>query len=132
MVATSLQAVIAQRLVRLNCVECMEPQEPNAQEQAWIDTMGQAGEQISPMRGQGCSACHDTGYLGRQGVYEWLEMDAPLIQAALHSDPVAFMKLARERMNGGSLANHAFELVRQGRTSLAEALRIGFDVDEQA
>ena len=41
------------------------------------------------------------------------------------------MKLARERMKGQTLAHHALELVRQGKTSLAEALRVGFDVDEQ-
>ena len=41
------------------------------------------------------------------------------------------MKLARDRMKGFTMAFHALELVRQGRTSLAEALRIGFDVDDQ-
>ncbi len=131
MVATSLQAVIAQRLVRLNCTECAEPHAPSAQEQAWLTTMLETGAPVSPMRGRGCSACNGTGYSGRQGVYELLEMDAVLTQAASRSDPAAFMKSARERMKGHTLAHHALELVRQGRTSLAEALRIGFDVDEQ-
>lgn len=131
MVATSLQAVIAQRLVRLNCVECKEPHEPSPQEQSWLSTMLEAGAPVSPMRGRGCSSCNGTGYSGRQGVYELLEMDAVLTQAASRSDPAAFMKLARERMKGLTLAHHALALVRQGRTSLAEALRIGFDVDEQ-
>jgi MSHA biogenesis protein MshE len=63
-------------------------------------------------------------------VYELLEMDAVLTQAASRSDPAAFMKLARERMQGQTMATHALELVRQGRTSLAEALRIGFDADD--
>ncbi len=132
MVATSLQAVIAQRLVRLNCVECAEPHAPSPQEQAWLSTMIETGAPVSPMRGRGCSACNGTGYSGRQGVYELLEMDAVLTQAASRSDPAAFMKSARERMKGHTLAHHALALVRQGRTSLAEALRIGFDVDEQA
>lgn len=131
MVATSLQAVIAQRLVRLNCVECAESQEPSPQEQAWLTTMIDTGEPVAPKRGRGCSACNGTGYSGRQGVYEMLEMDAALTQAASRSDPAAFIKSARERMKGHTLAHHALELVRQGRTSLAEALRIGFDVDEQ-
>lgn len=94
--------------------------------------MIETGAPVSPMRGRGCSACNGTGYSGRQGVYELLEMDAVLTQAASRSDPAAFMKSARERMKGHTLAHHALELVRQGRTSLAEALRIGFDVDEQA
>jgi MSHA biogenesis protein MshE len=131
MVATSLQAVIAQRLVRLNCVECAEPHEPSPQEQTWLSNMIESGEQVSPKRGRGCSACNGTGYSGRQGVYELLEMDAVLTQAASRSDPAAFMKQARERMKGHTMANHVLQLVRQGRTSLAEGLRIGFDVDEQ-
>jgi len=131
MVATSLQAVIAQRLVRLNCVECNEPHAPSAQEQSWLTAMAEPGETISPKRGRGCSACNGTGYSGRQGVYELLEMDAVLTQAASRSDPAAFMKSARERMKGQTLAHHALELVRQGRTSLAEALCIGYDVEEQ-
>jgi len=130
MVATSLQAVIAQRLVRLNCSECAEPQEPSAQELAWLNSMVEAGDAVQAQRGRGCSACNGTGYAGRQGIYELLEMDAGLTQAASHSDPATFMKLARERMKGHTLAHHVLALVRQGRTSLAEALRIGFDVDE--
>ncbi len=131
MVATSLQAVIAQRLVRLNCVECAEPHEPSPQEQSWLSSMVETGELVLPKRGRGCSSCNGTGYSARQGVYELLEMDAVLTQAASRSDPAAFMKLARERMKGQTMANHVLQLVRQGRTSLAEGLRIGFDADEQ-
>jgi MSHA biogenesis protein MshE len=130
MVATSLQAVIAQRLVRLNCVECNEPHEPSPQEQSWLAAMVTDGAPLPAKRGRGCSSCNGTGYAGRQGVYELLEMDAVLTQAASRSDPGAFMKLARERMQGHTMAFHVLELVRQGRTSLAEALRIGFDADE--
>lgn len=130
MVATSLQAVIAQRLVRLNCPDCAQPHEATVQEQSWLAGMLGVGQSVTSMRGRGCSSCNGTGYVGRQGVYELLEMDAVLTQAASRSDPAAFMKLARERMQGRTMASHALELVRQGRTSLAEALRIGFDVDD--
>lgn len=131
MVATSLQAVIAQRLVRLNCMECAEPHDPSPQEQSWLSAMLESGEPVSAKRGCGCSSCNGTGYSGRQGVYELLEMDAVLAQAASRSDPAEFMRVARERMKGQTMAYHVLQLVRQGRTSLAEALRIGFDVDEQ-
>lgn len=120
--------------MRLNCVECNEPREPSPQEQAWLASMIETGESlfsVSPKRGRGCSACNGTGYSGRQGIYELLEMDTVLTQAALRSDPATFMRQARERMKGHTLAHHVFSLVRQGKTSLAEALRIGFDVDEQ-
>ena len=131
MVATSLQAVIAQRLVRVNCDVCAQAQTPSAQEQAWLGSMLEAGEQIVPKLGRGCSACNGTGYAGRQGVYEMLEMDAVLTTAATRADPATFMAAGRERMKGRTLAFHALELVRQGRTSLAEAMRVGFDTDGQ-
>jgi MSHA biogenesis protein MshE len=130
MVATSLQAVIAQRLVRLNCPDCAQPHEATPQEQSWLTSMLASGDSLQSMRGRGCSSCNGTGYSGRQGVYELLEMDASLTQAASRSDPAAFMKLARERMQGRTMSAHALELVRQGRTSLAEGLRIGFDADD--
>ena len=127
MVATSLQAVIAQRLVRMTCTKCIEPHVASAQEEAWLSVMLNSGESLSPQHGRGCLSCNGSGYRGRQGVYEWLEMDGALIRAASESDPTQFMHTARQRMVGHTLADHALELVRQGRTTLAEALRVGFD-----
>ncbi|WP_296509990.1 GspE/PulE family protein [Rhodoferax sp.] len=129
MVATSLQAVIAQRLLRLNCQECLAPHTPTPQEQSWMEAMLEPGETLKPKRGLGCSQCNGTGYSGRQGVYELLEMDAALTHAASQSDPAGFLRTARERMKGQTMAFHALQLVRAGKTSLSEALRIGFDAD---
>jgi len=131
MVATSLQTVIAQRLLRLICRECAEPHTASAQEQVWLAMMASDGEKVAAQRGRGCSTCNGTGYAGRQGVYEILEMDADLTAAANKGDPAAFMSLARQRMKGRTMAFHAFELVRQGRTTLAEAIRVGNDADPQ-
>jgi MSHA biogenesis protein MshE len=130
MVATSLQAVVAQRLVRLLCETCAEPHQPNAQESAWLSSLIATGEPVKPKLGRGCSACNGTGYAGRQGVYEMLEMDAVLTQAASRSDPAAFLSAARERMAGHTLMHHALELVRQGKTTLSEAMRVGYDTED--
>jgi len=130
MVSTSLQGVIAQRLLRLNCSECVVPHTPTAQEEVWLSNMVANGEPVHAKRGMGCSLCNGTGYLGRQGVYELLEMDAELTQAAAKADPATFMRAARERMKDQTMAYHALELVRQGRTSLAEAMRIGFEAED--
>jgi len=130
MVATSLQAVIAQRLVRVNCETCAEPHAPDAQELAWLTGMLAPGETINPMRGRGCSACNGTGYAGRQGVYEMLEMDAELTQAANRADTAAFLRATRARMSGQTLTDHAFDMVRKGRTSLAEAMRVAYDLED--
>jgi MSHA biogenesis protein MshE len=130
MVATSLQAVVAQRLVRINCEVCSEPHAPDAHETAWLSGLLQPGEHIQARKGRGCSACNGTGYSGRQGVYEMLEMDAELTQSASRADPAAFLRAARERLAGQTLTHHALELVRQGRTSLAEAMRVGYDLED--
>ncbi|MDZ4073269.1 MAG: GspE/PulE family protein [Hylemonella sp.] len=130
MVATSLQAVVAQRLVRLICETCSEPHEPDAQEAVWLTSLLGPGQHVHAKLGRGCSACNGTGYAGRQGVYEMLEMDAELTQSASRSDPAAFLQAARARMEGQTLTHHALELVRQGRTSLAEAMRVGYDLED--
>ena len=131
MLTSALHAIMAQRLVRLNCVKCSEPHIPTPLEQAWLDDILEIGDSVSSMLGLGCPACSGTGYSGRRGVYEWLEMDADLINAILRSDPITFMMIARERMKGRFMAHNALELVRQGLTSLAEAQHISFDPGEE-
>lgn len=130
MVATSLQAVIAQRLLRLNCTECAVPHTPTTQEQSWLHSMQEHNPSWSPQKGLGCSACNGSGYAGRQGVYELMEMDVELAHKATLADPGDFMRSARERMRGQTMAHHALELVKTGRTSIAEAMRVGYDVDD--
>jgi MSHA biogenesis protein MshE len=130
MVATSLQAVIAQRLVRLICEVCSEPYVPDAHEQAWLESLLPEGQPLQARRGRGCSTCNGTGYAGRVGVYEMLEMDAELTQAASHANPAAFLQAARQRLAGKTLTHHALELVRQGKTTVAEAMRVGYDLED--
>jgi len=130
MVASALQAVFAQRLVRRNCENCAEPHQASPQERGWLAAIGgddAAGERT--LRGHGCSACNGTGYSGRIGVYEMLEMDAALAQAATHTDPGLFTRLAAEKLRGRSLAHHALSLVRAGRTSVAESMRLANDFE---
>jgi MSHA biogenesis protein MshE len=129
MVASSLQAVIAQRLVRNNCDYCAEPHEATPQETGWLAAIGGDGAaEERTLRGRGCSICNGTGYSGRMGVYEMLEMDTALAQAATHADPGTFAALAREQLHGRTMAHHALDLVRAGRTSVAEAMRLATDL----
>ena len=124
MVASALQAVFAQRLVRRNCENCAEPHEASPRERGWLAAIGGDAAGGEPTRrGRGCSACNGTGYSGRIGVYEMLEMDSALAQAATHADPGLFTRLAGERMRGHTMADHALALVRAGRTSVAESMR---------
>ena len=95
-----------------------------------VNGMLAPGQTLQARRGLGCAACNGTGYAGRRGVYEMLEMDAELTQLASRSDPAAFLHAARGRMAGRTLTHHALELVSQGQTSLAEAMRVGYDVED--
>src|ERR1019366_5855177 len=70
MVASSLQAVIAQRLVRVNCASCAEPYRSSEQEMQWMHgSTRDDGKPAHLMRGRGCQFCHLTGYDRRTGVY---------------------------------------------------------------
>jgi MSHA biogenesis protein MshE len=125
MVATSLQAVLAQRLVRVICESCAEPHSPNGAEQQWLKT--ELGDQAAGhryLRGRGCSHCNGTGYRGRTGVYEMLEMTDVVAEAANHENPAQFMKIAQAQMAGRTLHRHAVSLIVAGKTTISEAMRV--------
>jgi MSHA biogenesis protein MshE len=130
MVATSVLAVIAQRLVRLICDGCSEPYEPQLFEQAWLRHELKDTELHQYAHGKGCSLCNGTGYQGRLGVYELLEMNNELIDAASHHDPNHFIKLGRQIMAGKTLRKSAIDLVIAKRTTVAEAMRISNQFEE--
>jgi MSHA biogenesis protein MshE len=131
MVASSLQAVIAQRLVRVNCTSCAEPYEPSEQELQWLNgSVRDDGKPAKMMRGRGCQFCHLTGYAGRTGVYEMLEMDAALTAAVNREDTTEFVRLAIEHMAGRSMRHHAAQLAFAGRTTLAEAIRVSSELED--
>jgi MSHA biogenesis protein MshE len=131
MVAMSVLAVIAQRLVRLVCNQCAEAYTPDAFEQVWLQfELDDKVTQHHYVRGKGCTVCNGTGYHGRVGVYELLEMDNELIDAASHQDPHHFIKLARQRMAGKTLRKSAVDLVTNKRTTVSEAMRISNQFEE--
>jgi MSHA biogenesis protein MshE len=126
MVATSLQAVIAQRLVRLICESCIQEHTPSAQEQKFIETElhieARSGGQYK--RGRGCAHCNGTGFRGRMGVYEMLEMTPPLVEAIAKDDVSGFARIAPQEMAGQTFVNYAGALAVAGRITLNEVMRI--------
>ncbi len=131
MVASSVQVVLAQRLLRRVCDSCSEPHTPTPQEIEWLEHEGiQRDHWGTMLHGRGCSHCNGTGYRGRLGVYEMLEMTQPLVEAAAHHDSNHFMQAAREGMRGKTLLDHALEQMKQGRTSVAEIMRISNQVED--
>jgi MSHA biogenesis protein MshE len=133
MVATSLQAVLAQRLLRGVCKHCAEPHLATPQEQAWLNEVmtlnGEAPGPVQSVAGRGCAECNGTGYQGRRGIYEMLELDPDMALAIQKSDAGAFLAAARKSLKGKTLADRSLALVREGKTSLAEAVRISVDAE---
>jgi MSHA biogenesis protein MshE len=131
MVATSVHAVLAQRLLRLVCESCAEPYKPEGIEARWLASV-ESGEGPAPryMHGRGCSNCNGTGFQGRTGVYELLEMTPELVRAANRNDPMQFIETARRQLEGQTLGSNAFRLAMQGRTTVEEAIRVASSEEE--
>jgi len=131
MVASSVQVVLAQRLLRRVCESCREAHQPTPQETEWLEAEGVArGEWGNLLHGRGCSHCNGTGYHGRMGVYEMLEMTQDLVGAAAHEDNTAFMQAARDHLKGRTLLDAALAEMKNGHTSIAEVMRISNQVED--
>jgi MSHA biogenesis protein MshE len=125
MVALGLRLVLAQRLVRTLCALCRTEAEPAPHELEWLGADAPADGVYKAFRGAGCPACHQTGYAGRMAVYEMLEMTPELMHLANADDPAAFVAEAQRAFAAFTLRRAALDLVAQGRTTLAEAMRVG-------
>jgi MSHA biogenesis protein MshE len=124
MVASSLRAVVAQRLVRVICESCKEEAQPDGHDAKWLIAMlGESYRDHKYHHGRGCSHCNSTGYQGRTGVYEMLEMNTDLAMALHRSDTREFSEAARKQLHGRTLALHASQLVIEGKTTALEAAR---------
>jgi general secretion pathway protein E/type IV pilus assembly protein PilB len=121
LVTSSVEMIVAQRLVRLICPKCRE-QDPGKEFAALRAQMGAEIPEVL-YRGRGCHECRGTGFRGRTGVFEMMPMTdeiRALIQE--HADSGAIRKVAvKQGMN--SLRGDGWRLVREGRTTVEEVLR---------
>lgn len=125
LVASALRAIVAQRLVRRICRYCHEVHEVDAGDRIWlVNLFGEGVHQQQFQRGRGCQSCNFTGYAGRIGVFELLELDLPMMDALRRGDPEAFARAAREHVEYRSLVDMAFEYATQGITTVDEVLRL--------
>jgi len=131
MVALSVHMVIAQRLVRKICNNCRDSYMPTPSEHEWLryELAGEV-DQHQYFHGRGCAHCANTGYQGRGGVYEFLEMSDAVVEAVNQGDPGEFMRVARNQMAGETLRRDAVRMVLAGKTTVAEAMRISNQYEE--
>ena len=129
LVASALRAVVAQRLVRRVCEHCVEESAPDEGQATWLTVLsGEAPGQHTYHKGRGCQSCNFTGYSGRIGVYELLELDQPMMDALRRNDAEGFAKAARQHEHFRPLALTALDYARQGITSVDEVLRLAEDL----
>jgi MSHA biogenesis protein MshE len=123
--ASALKAIIAQRLVRKICSYCSENAEIEPGKLAWLEkTQEMNFSQIQFKRGRGCNQCNHSGYRGRIGVYELLEMTTPALDALRHNDAAAFTRAALQTPGFVRYTRCACDYAQQGITTVDEALRL--------
>jgi len=124
LVASSVHAIMAQRLVRVICDACREEVEyPEAQLRS-VGLTPDRLEGVALYRGRGCAECGQTGYLGRTGIFEMLEMDTELRELAFRQ--TATSEFRRQcRLHGmRTLLEDGVEKMLEGKTTLEEVLRV--------
>ncbi len=130
LVASSIQAIMAQRLVRRICPECKEI-DPSPDPKV-LKLLGFTDDEIATSTfyiGRGCNKCNGTGYRGRQGIFEMLEMNTNLRQLAFERAPLAEMRKAAIAGGMSTLLNDGKRKIRNGITTPAELVRITQSAD---
>jgi len=115
LICSSLVAVLAQRLVRVICPHCKAPDG---------ERLTPSGEMIPVWRGRGCERCFGTGYLGRVGIFELMEMNDELRKMIMADADASMLTEAARRHGMRSLREDGWEKVRQGVTTAEEVLRV--------
>jgi type IV pilus assembly protein PilB len=122
LIASSVLAVVGQRLVRRICPSCKAPYRPNDEEMAFYEESG--GEPKTTFyRGTGCNFCSDTGYQDRIGVYELLEMTSEIRRLIVGWATQEELRSLAQKQGMRTLRQEAMSLVTQDVTTIAEVLR---------
>jgi len=124
LIASCLDGVLAQRLVRKICSECKTAIKPEARalEELGIDP-SQADKNLV-YRGLGCRRCGNTGYRGRLGIYELFEVNEDFKQLIVDKASANVLKRAARKAGMKTLREDGWEKVRRGLTSIEEVMRV--------
>ena len=125
LVASAVRAVVAQRLVRKVCTDCKVEDELDEPRKQWLQVRFPNQVAVPFMKGRGCQNCNLTGYRGRIGVFEMLELEQDMMDALRANDAVGFAQTARRSKNYKPLLASAMELALQGVVSLDEIMHLG-------
>lgn len=124
LVASSVMAVMAQRLVRVNCPKCTAPIKPDPGE---LQLLGVTPEQVEGakfMQGRGCAHCQHTGYRGRLAVFELMVMNSTLRDMTFRSEPAQNIRRQARLFGMKTLVEDALDKALTGHTSVTEVLKL--------
>ncbi len=122
LVASALTGVVAQRLVRRMCTSCKAPYSPPAHELAYYKDSGGPPKRVFSA-GVGCSYCSDTGFRGRVGVYEILQVDDEVRYALVNGAGPQEIRELTNKLGMRSLREEAARLIATDVTTIAEVMR---------
>ena len=129
LVSASVNAVLAQRLVRKNCEKCLEDYTPSDMEMGWLVTIADGRSTFDFDHAQfkhspGCRVCNNSGYYGRIGAYELLEMTKPLQDKLRQNDMAGFAREAYRDPDYETLAMCALRYAFKGIISVKEVFAL--------
>jgi general secretion pathway protein E len=121
LISTSLRGVLAQRLVRCICPSCRKPRGNVAEHLGYVPD----GGDFEMYRGEGCQKCSGTGYMGRIGIYELLTMSESMCRGVSQGMGQEELKDIGKQEGFRSMFQDGLNKVREGKTTLAEVVRVG-------
>ena len=130
LVASSVETVLAQRLVRTLCPDCRELDE-SVRAQMFRRRAG-LGPDEPLYRAVGCEQCRSTGFIGRRGVFELMDINEDIRQHVLSSSSAGDIRKVARAQGMRTLSEDGWRLVREGTTTVAEVLRVTKDEDARA
>ena len=123
LVGASLEGVLAQRLVRTICKECKSPYEPN---EAILSQLGISAHELGDKQfftGAGCEVCGQTGYKGRRGLYELLNITDPIRELITARAPTVVIKQKAVELGMNTLREDGLRNIYLGNTTIEEVLK---------
>jgi type II secretory ATPase GspE/PulE/Tfp pilus assembly ATPase PilB-like protein len=123
LVASAVIGVVAQRLVRVNCRRCSRPIDVKPDEAEFYRTVRGHLPQPQQRAGTGCQECTQTGFFDRHGVFECMAVDDPIRELLIARATQAQLREYAFSHGTRSLQNAACDMVDEGQTTLAEAMR---------
>jgi type IV pilus assembly protein PilB len=132
MVASSLICVISMRLVRTLCTKCREPYVPTGDELRLLGLRARDAAHLNLYRAGGCEHCGETGYRGRTGVFEVLEMTEPLRRLVASGAQESMIRKAAAEEGMSSIGKDGMKKILAGETTLEELQRVVYYEEEMA